>query len=89
MKNPPEQQDETEIVTKKRSRGFLNPKVVKGVTFYIISACIILSVAASILAIWEYAKTDVFWRMIATFGVIAVGSAVFAFVNGIFHTNED
>ena len=88
MNNAPEQQDEIEI-TKKKSRGFLSPKLVKGVTFYIISACIILSVIASILAIWEYAKSDVFWRMIATFGVIALGSAVFAFVNGIFRVDED
>jgi nucleoside recognition membrane protein YjiH len=76
-------------VKKKKTRGFLNPKVVRAVTFYIISACIIFSVAVCILAIWDYAKTDVFWRMIATLGVIAIGSAVFAFVNGIFGIEED
>lgn len=74
---------------KKKIKGFLNPRVVRAVTFYIISACIIFSVAVCILAIWDYAKTDVFWRMIATLGVIAIGSAVFAFVNGIFGIDED
>jgi hypothetical protein len=68
----------------KDPKGFLNPRKVRAVTFYIITACIILSVIVSILAIWDFAKTDAFWRMISTFAVIAVGSAVFAFVNNIF-----
>ena len=74
---------------RKRNVGFLSVKIVRAITFYIISACIILSVIMCILAIWDYAKTDVFWRMMATFGVIAVGSAVFAFVNGIFGVDEE
>ena len=84
MNNNPDKQNK-----KQKTKGFLNPKVVRAVTFYIISACIIFSVAVCILAIWDYAKTDVFWRMIATLGVIAIGSAVFAFVNGIFGIEED
>jgi nucleoside recognition membrane protein YjiH len=84
MNNNPEKQ-----ANKKKVKGFLNPKIVRAVTFYIISACIVFSVAVCILAIWNYAKTDVFWRMIATLGVIAIGSAVFAFVNGIFGVEEE
>lgn len=84
MNNTPEKQ-----IKKKKNKGFLNPRIVRAVTFYIISACIIFSVAVCILAIWNYAKTDVFWRMIATLGVIAIGSAVFAFVNGIFGIEEE
>ena len=84
MNNNPDKQNK-----KQKTKGFLNPKVVRAVTFYIISACLIFSVAVCILAIWDYAKTDVFWRMIATLGVIAIGSAVFAFVNGIFGIEED
>lgn len=72
----------------KNPKGFLNPQKVRSVTFYIITACIILSVIVSILAIWDFAKTDAFWRMISTFAVIAVGSAVFAFVNNIFGPPE-
>jgi hypothetical protein len=70
------------------NKGYLNPRFVKSITFYIISACLILSVIVCILAIWDYANTDSFWRMIATFSVIAVGSAVFAFINGIFGVDE-
>jgi nucleoside recognition membrane protein YjiH len=84
MNNSPEKQ-----ANKKKAKGFLNPKIVRAVTFYIISACIVFSVAVCILAIWNYAKTDVFWRMIATLGMIAIGSAVFAFVNGIFGVEEE
>ena len=69
-------------------KGYLNPIVVKAITFYIITGCTILSVIVCILAIWNYAKTDVFWRMLATFAVIAIGSAIFAFVNGIFGTDD-
>ena len=72
----------------RQNKGFIKPKLIKVITFYIISSCIILSVIMCILAIWDFAKTDVFWRMIATFAVIAVGSAVFAFINGIFGSEE-
>jgi hypothetical protein len=34
-------------------KGYLNPRVVRAVTFYVITACIILSVIVCILAIWE------------------------------------
>jgi hypothetical protein len=72
----------------KLRKGFLNPKKVCAVTFYIITTCIILSVIVSILAIWDFAKTDAFWRMISTFAVIALGSAVFAFVNNVFGPSD-
>jgi len=73
----------------RKNKGFLNPRIVRAITFYLISFCIILSVLMSILAIWNYAQPDVFWRMIATFGVIGVGSAIFAFVNGIFGSENE
>ncbi|MGE5805592.1 MAG: hypothetical protein ACM34M_07355 [Ignavibacteria bacterium] len=69
-------------------KGFLNPRKVRAVTFYTITACIILSVIVSILAIWDFAKTDAFWRMISTFAVIALGSAVFAFINNVFGPSD-
>ncbi len=80
---------ETPVSPVKHRTGFLDYKKVRAFTFYVISACIILSVVVCILAIWDFAKTHVFWRMMATFAVIALGSAVFAFVNGIFGANDD
>jgi len=77
------------VKNRRMTKGFLNPKIIRAITFYVISACVILSVLVCILAIWDYAETDVFWRMIATFAVIAVGSAIFAFVNNIFGLDEE
>lgn len=69
-------------------KGYLNPKIVRAVTFYIITICIILSVIVCILAIWEFADKDVFWRMVSTFAVIAMGSALFALINNIFGVGD-
>ena len=76
-------------VSKKQKKGFLNPKVVKTISFFSISVCIVFSVVMCILAIWEYADPDIFWRTVATLGVIGIGTAVFAYVNGIFGSDED
>ena len=70
------------------SKGFFNPRFIRAITFYIISFCVILSVMVSRLAIWKFADPDTLWRTIATFAVIGVGSAIFAFVNGIFGTKD-
>lgn len=78
----------TKHVEEKTKKGYLNSKVVKAVTFYIITGCVIASVILCILAIWEFADPDVFWRMLATFFVISFGSGVFAFINNLFGTIE-
>lgn len=78
--------EEKKILNKKK--GFFNPKSVKTFSFYTITLCVVASVLVSILAIWDVAKTDIFWRMISTFAVIAVGSAVFSFVNNVFGSDE-
>ena len=84
--------DEEQRPEKKRilraEKGYLNPKIVRAVTFYIITTCIVLSVIVCILAIWDYADKDVFWRMVSTFAVIAMGSALFALINNIFGVHE-
>ena len=72
----------------KSGKGYLNPRVVRALTFYVITTCIVLSVIASILAIWDYADKDVFWRMVSTFAVIASGSALFALINNIFGVGD-
>ena len=83
--------DEQNPEQKKISRpgkGFLNPRIVKSTTFYIITTCIILSVIVCILAIWDFANKDVLWRTVATFSVIAMGSALFALINHIFGSKD-
>jgi uncharacterized membrane protein YqjE len=65
-------------------KGFFNPKIIKTIAFTLITLCLVGSIVLCIMAIWDYADRDTLWRMIATFGVIGLGSAVFAYVNGIF-----
>ncbi len=66
------------------NKGFFNPKIIKTISFTLITLCLIGSIVLSIMAIWDYADTDTLWRMIATMGVIGLGSAVFAYINGVF-----
>ena len=65
-------------------KGFFKPKVIKTISFSLISLCLIGSIVLSIMAIWDYANTDTLWRMIATMGVVGLGSAIFAYINGGF-----
>ncbi len=67
-----------------RRRGYIKPDTVKWCAFAVITICIVTSVVASILAIWEFARTDVLLRTIATCVVVAAGVAIFAVVNAVF-----
>ncbi len=73
-------------LTNKKRKGFLDPRKVRAVAFYIITLCIIVSVVACILAIWDFARNDALWRTVATCVVVAAGCGVFAFINVIFGT---
>jgi hypothetical protein len=65
----------------KQPKGFLNPRTIKLFSFTTISICIVGSVFVSILAIWDFTKSDVWYRSLATLAVIAIGTAIFAVVN--------
>lgn len=66
------------------SKGFLNPKIVKTVAFILISFCLIGCIVLCVMAIWNLADRDTLWRMIATLGIIGLGTAIYAKVNGMF-----
>ena len=66
---------------KKKQKGFLSPRGVKSAVFIIMTLCVIFGVVVSILAIWDFAKSDVLWRTLATLGVIWLGSLVFSIIN--------
>lgn len=68
----------------RRTRGYFSPRAVRTFAFYTISLCIAASVVACILAIWDFTKKDVLWRLVASFGVIGTGTALFTFVNSLF-----
>lgn len=65
-------------------RGFLNPRVITKIAFWTTSACILIAVVACLLAIWDFAKSDVLWRTVATCAVIGGGMVAFYVINGIF-----
>jgi hypothetical protein len=63
--------------------GYMNARIVKGLAFVVITLCLVISAVACILAIWQFASTDVLWRTVATCWVVAAGAAIFAFVNRV------
>jgi hypothetical protein len=69
-------------------RGYLNPSLVRSVSFWITSACILVAVLASLLAIWKFAGTDILWRTVATCAVIGSGTVAFYWINVLFGTTE-
>jgi hypothetical protein len=65
-------------------RGYLNPERVRSISFWTTSACILVAVVSSLLAIWEFTGTNILWRTVATCVVVAGGTLAFSLVNAIF-----
>ena len=80
--------DSQSPVRRPPKRGFLNPKVVKALSFWITSMCILVAVVACLLAIWRFTGTDVLWRTVATCAVVGGGTMSFALVNAPFGERE-
>ncbi len=68
--------------------GFLNPSRVVSFSFWITTACILVAVVASILAIWEFTGTDALWRTVATCVVVGVGTLAFSWINALFGVRD-
>jgi hypothetical protein len=66
------------------NKGYFNPKIVKLVSFTLISLCLLGSIVLCVMAIWNYGNRDTLWRMIATLGIVGLGTGIFATVNGMF-----
>ncbi len=66
---------------KPQMRGVINPGLVRGIAFVVITLSLVVCTVLCILAIWEFTKSDAVWRAIATFIVVSVATGVFAFVN--------
>ncbi len=62
-------------------RGFLNPRVVRGIAFVIALVCTVVAVVAALLAIWEFSGTDTMWRTVASCAVIGGGAALLSMLN--------
>jgi membrane protein YdbS with pleckstrin-like domain len=69
---------------RRKKRGYLNPSGVRRIAFWTTSVCIFVAVVSCLLAIWDFAGTDVLWRTVATCAVIATGMMAFFIVNALF-----
>ncbi len=58
-------------------------------SFWTTSACILVAVVASLLAIWNFTGTDILWRTVATCAVIGAGTVAFYWVNVLFGNTSD
>ena len=82
------QSNSVEVTPRRSRRGFLNARLVRGLSFFTTSMCILVAVVASILAIWKFTGTDVLWRTVATCAVVAGGAMTFSWVNILFGATE-
>jgi hypothetical protein len=62
-------------------QGLLNPDKVRIITFSVIVLCILISVTACIMAVWDFTKKDVLWRTVSTCLIIVAGMVSFGIVN--------
>ena len=76
-----EQKPEQIIKIKQPMKGVVNPKLVRGIAFVVITFSLVVCTVLCILAIWEFTKSDAVWRAIATFVVVSVATGIFTFVN--------
>lgn len=77
-------QDDPPDITRKAKgelRGVLRPKLVRNISFVVITLSLVACTVLCILAIWEFTKSDAVWRAIATFIVVSIATAIFTFVN--------
>ena len=69
---------------KKKPKGFIDARKVRGFAFFVITLCVLLGIVVSILAIWNFAQKDVLFRTLATLGVVILGCLLFSIINDRF-----
>ena len=77
-----QQQDPDVVVElKSKTRGVIEPTVVRWIAFIVITISLVACTVLCILAIWKFTESDAVWRAIATFIVVSIATAIFTFVN--------
>lgn len=77
-------QEEKKVQTPKTSRelkGVIEPRLVRNISFTVITISLVASTVLCIWAIWQNEVYDTVWRAIATFMVVIVATGIFTFVN--------
>lgn len=67
--------------TKQELKGVIEPRLVRNISFTVITISLVASTVLCIWAIWQNEVYDTVWRAIATFMVVIVATAIFTFVN--------
>jgi hypothetical protein len=62
-------------------KGVIEPRLVRNISFTVITISLVASTALCIWAIWQNEVYDTVWRAIATFIVVIVATGIFTFVN--------
>ena len=75
------ERQEQVVKIKHEMRGVVNPQLVRGIAFVVITVSLIVCTVLCILAIWQFTESDAVWRAIATFIVVSVATGIFTFVN--------
>jgi uncharacterized membrane protein YqjE len=68
-------------LTRKELKGVVEPKLVRIISFIVITVSLVACTVLCILAIWKFTESDAVWRAIATFIVVSIATAIFTFVN--------
>ena len=68
-------------LSRKELRGVVEPKLVRIISFIVITVSLVACTVLCILAIWKFTESDAVWRAIATFIVVSIATAIFTFVN--------
>jgi uncharacterized membrane protein YqjE len=66
---------------KREITGVVEPKLVRIISFIIITLSLTACTVLCILAIWQFTESDAVWRAVATFIVVSVATGIFTFVN--------
>ena len=66
---------------KREITGVVEPKLVRIISFVVITLSLVACTVLCILAIWQFTESDAVWRAVATFIVVSVATGIFTFVN--------
>lgn len=69
-------------------KGYLDHRVIKGAIFYICTLCLLFSMIASVLSIWDVIGEEHLMQVLGTLAVIAFGSLLFMGLNLAFGSLE-
>jgi uncharacterized membrane protein YqjE len=75
------QNSEPRIKPRREIKGVVEPKLVRYISFAIITVSLVACTVLCILAIWQFTESDAVYRAVATFIVVSVATGIFTFVN--------